>query len=133
MEMYACLLGGAALVLSGIGLSRLAPPDWAADVDPAFDERRSIARWSVFQSRVRRFNNILLVMIGAGIAASGLIPHGNAWLVLWFAILVALLVCILLAFLDALSSLAGYRQAVPEAARRSFSRAPATLPNPPQS
>jgi hypothetical protein len=122
MEMYACLLGGAALVLSGLALSRLAPPDWAADVDPAFDEGQSIARWSAFQWRVRRWNNFLLVLIGTGIAASGLMPRGNEWLMLWFAILVALLVCILLAFLDALASLAGYKRAVPEAARRSFSR-----------
>lgn len=122
MEMYACFLAGAALVISGLGLSRLAPPDWGADVDPAFDERKSLARWSAFQWRVRRSNNFLLVLIGAAIAASGTLPRGNAWLVLWFAILVALLVCILLAFLDALASLAGYKRAVPEAARRSFSR-----------
>ncbi len=121
MEMYACLIGGAALLLSGIGLSRLAPPDWTMS-DMGFDEGRSIARWSAFQSRVRRSNNLLMMVIGVSIAASGLVPHGNAWLFLWFAILVALLVCILLAFLDALSSLAGYRHAVPEAARRSFSR-----------
>ena len=122
MEMYTCLLAGTALVLSGLALSRLAPPDWAADVDPAFDEGKSLARWSAFQWRVRRSNNILLVMIGSAIATSGMLPRGNAWLVLWFAILVALLVCILLAFLDALASLAGYKRAVPEAARRSFSR-----------
>jgi hypothetical protein len=120
--MYTCLFAGAVLVLSGLGLSRLAPPDWAADVDPAFDEGKSVARWSAFQWRVRRSNNFLLVLIGTAIAASGMLPRGNAWLVLWFAILVALLVCILLAFLDALASLAGYKRAVPEAARRSFSR-----------
>ena len=120
MELYACLLGGVALMLCGFLLSRIAPPDWAND-DTSDDASRSIARWSAFQWRVRRSNNFLLIVIGAGIAASGLIPHGNAWLFLWFAILVALLVCILLAFLDALSSLAGYRHAVPEAARRSFS------------
>jgi hypothetical protein len=61
-------------------------------------------------------------LIGVGIAGTGMLPRGNAWLLLWFAILVALLVCILLAFLDALASLAGYKRAVPEAARRSFSR-----------
>ena len=122
MEMYTCLLAGAALVASGLALSRLAPPDWAADVDPELDEGKSLARWSAFQSRVRRSNNFLLVLIGTAIAASGLLPRGNAWLVLWFAILVALLVCILLAFLDALASLSGYKRAVPEAARRSFSR-----------
>ena len=122
MELYACLLGGAALVVSGLALSRLAPPDWAADVDPEIDEGQKLARWSAFQSRVRRSNNFLLVLIGTGIAASGMLPRGNVWLVLWFAILVALLVCILLAFLDALASLAGYKRAVPEAARRSFSR-----------
>ncbi len=122
MEIYACWLGGAALVLSGLALSRLAPPDWAADVDPAIEERQKLARWSAFQWRVRRSNNFLLIMIGACIAASGMLPRGNAWLVLWFTIMVALLVCILLAFLDALTSLAGYKRAVPEAARRSFSR-----------
>ncbi len=122
MELYACLLGGVALVLSGLGLSRLSPPDWGADVGPAMDEGKSLARWLAFQRRVRRSNNFLLILIGTGIAASGTLPRGNAWLVLWFAILVALLVCILLAFLDALASLAGYKRAVPEAARRSFSR-----------
>jgi hypothetical protein len=122
MEMYTCWLAGAALVASGLGLSRLAPPNWAADVDPEFDEGKSLERWSAFQGRVRRSNNFLLVLIGTAIAASGMLPRGNAWLVLWFSILVALLVCILLAFLDALASLSGYKRAVPEAARRSFSR-----------
>ncbi len=122
MEMLLCFLGGFALVACGVFLSRFEPPNWAGDVDPRHREGRSVARWSAFQVRIRRMNNFLLMLIGAAIASTGAVPHGNTWLVLWFTILVALLVCILLACLDAFSSLAGYKNALPEAARRSLGR-----------
>jgi hypothetical protein len=124
METIACLLGGAALLFSGIGLSRLRAPDWTMGHDTAADAKRIIARWAKFQRSVRTLNNGLLMTIGIIMSASGFVPHGNLWVAMWFLILLILLVCIFLAFLDALSSLAGYREAIPEAARRSFGRPP---------
>lgn len=52
--------------------------------------------------------------------ASVLLSHGPAWIALWCIVLVLLLVCVLLALMDAYSSFAGYRHALPEAARRSL-------------
>ncbi len=124
METIACLLGGAALMLCGLGLSRLRIPDWSLGEDSANQAKRAVARWGKFQRIVRALNNGLLMAMGVIMAASGLVPHGSVWVVLWFSILVVLMTCILLAFLDALSSLAGYREAIPEAARRSFGRQP---------
>lgn len=119
MEMSLCLTVGLLLVACGFGLSRLRPPDWASEGQLA-TSGRVIARWASFQRLVRLLNNGLIAIIGLSIATAGVLPHGRMWFLLWCAILVALLVCILLAFLDALSSLAGYRQAIPEAVRRSF-------------
>jgi hypothetical protein len=120
VETAFCLISGIALVGFGFGLSRLRPPNWSADVPSSPQGHASIARWASFQRFVRAFNNILIVSIGAGIGTAGVLPHNRIWFLLWFTILVALLFCILLAFLDALSSMAGYRQAMPEAVRRSF-------------
>ncbi len=122
MEMFTCLLGGTALILCGFGLSRLRVPDWSLGEDSAMHAKRVVARWGKFQRGVRLLNNGLLMAMGVAIAIAGIVPHGNTWVALWFTILAVLLVCIFLAFLDALSSLAGYREAIPEAARRSFGR-----------
>lgn len=120
METFACLLGGTTLVFCGIGLSKMRAPDWSLGEDSAVQANRIIARWAKFQRSVRSLNNGLLMAMGGIMAGSGVVPHGNVWLGMWFSILLVLLVCIFLAFLDALSSLAGYREALPEAARRSF-------------
>ena len=120
MEIFACLIGGAALIACGMALSRLRPPDWQSDGELTEIHQRAIARWAVLQRVVRIMNNSLLGIIGGAIMASVFVPHGRVWMLLWCAILVLLLVCILFAMIDAFSSLAGYRRALPEAARRSF-------------
>ncbi len=122
MEMSMCLIVGIGLVLFGIGLSRLRPPNWNSDVSVSYAGYATIARWATFQRFVRLFNNALLVALGIAIAMAGLIPHNRVWFLLWFSILIGLLFSIMLAFLDALSSMAGYRQAIPEAVRRSFGK-----------
>lgn len=120
MEFVACLLGGIALVGCGFGLFRLRPPNWQDDGDFGEENQRMIKRWSKFQHGVRRVNNSLMILIGSLIVTTSFVPHGRAWVLLWSLILVLLLVCILMAMLDAFSSLAGYKRALPEAARRSF-------------
>ncbi|MCA9132377.1 MAG: hypothetical protein KDA45_04460 [Planctomycetales bacterium] len=121
MEFFACVFGGLALIVCGLSLFKLRPPNWESDGDLATAPKRAIARWSFFQRYIRYLNNSLLVVIGVGIVATAFVPHGQRWMLLWTVILVLLLVSILLALLDAMSSLAGYRRALPEAARRSLS------------
>ena len=65
-------------------------------------------------------NNSLLIAIGAIILATAFVAHGKVWMLLWSGVLLLLLICIFLAMLDAYSSLASYKRALPEAARRSF-------------
>lgn len=129
MEIVACTVGGLALIGCAIALFKMSPPDWHADGDLVDSEHRALARWARVQRTVRLANNSLLAIIGLGILASSFVPRGQMWLFLWSAILLLLLVCIGFAMLDALSSVAGYRRALPEAARRSFSRTDATLGN----
>ncbi len=124
MELVACLVGGLCLIACGLGLFRLHPPNWQNDGDLTDDHRRAIQRWSGVQRVVRAMNNSLMILIGCLIASTGFVPHGRAWMLLWGGVLVMLLVCILFAMIDAFSSLAGYRRALPEAARRSFSADP---------
>lgn len=124
MEFIACLAGGIALMVCGVALFWLRPPNWQADGDLVDQQRVAIQRWSRVQTAVRWANNVLLVVIGALIACTAFVPHGRTWMLFWSGILLLLLVCILLAMIDAMSSLAGYRRALPEAARRSFSGRP---------
>ncbi len=121
MEFLACIVGGAFLIVCGVGLSKLRPPDWQSDGDLADAHRSALARWSFIQRVVRLVNNSLLALIGVAIMVSSIVPHGRSWMILWSVILMLLLLSIMLAMLDALSSLASYRRALPEAARRSFS------------
>lgn len=120
MEDIACIIGGSLLVLSAFWLSRLSPPDWTESGDMSEEPQRAIARWALVQRSVRITNNVLLAIIGGAIAASAFVPHGRTWILLWCTILAAVMLCIFLAMLDAVSSLASYRRALPEAARRSF-------------
>ena len=121
MLTVACVIGGLCLIGCGFGLSRLRPPNWEIDGELAEVHHKAITRWSSFQRIVRLLNNSLIMIIGALMIASTLVPRGREWMLIWFAILVLLLICILFAMIDAFSSLAGYRRALPEAARRSFS------------
>lgn len=88
------------------------------------EPQRAIRRWALVQKFVRRCNNVLLGILGVLIAYSAAIPRGRGWMLLWCVVLAGLTLCLFLAMLDALSSLAGYRQAVPEVARQSFASDP---------
>jgi threonine/homoserine/homoserine lactone efflux protein len=120
MEFIACILGGIGLVASGLWLTRFHPPKWDQEGDTSSDEARAFLRWGSFQRVLRILTNSLLVLIGISIFSAAFVPHGRTWMLLWSVILVLLLVCILFAMIDAFSSLAGYRRALPEAVRRSF-------------
>lgn len=120
MESFVCLVGGSLLAIVGIALFKLRPPNWQNDGELSEHEGRAIRRWYWVQRVVRFCNNIVIVAIGVQIAATSFIPHGRAWMAVWSVILLLLLLCIFLAMVDAMGSLAGYRRALPEAARRSF-------------
>jgi hypothetical protein len=120
MVEIACAVGGTLLILCSFGLSRVPTPDWQSEGE--FDEKqqKAIGRWAAVQRTVRRTNNILLAVIGCGIIATIFVAADKPRLVLWAAILLLLLLSIGFALLDAVSSLASYRIALPEAARRSL-------------
>lgn len=120
IEDIACITGGSLLIASAFWLSRMAPPDWTTHGELLDESQRAIARWATLQRVVRGINNFMVAIIGGAIAAAAFVPHTRYWMLLWCAILAAVMFCIFLAMLDAFSSLAGYRRALPEAARRSF-------------
>ncbi len=122
MEFFARVLGGTALIICSISLFRVPPPNWHEDASLPEHLFRSVHRWSTFQRILRRLNNGLLLLTGGGIVATAFVTHGREWMLLWTAILLLLLICILFAMIDALTTLAGYRRALPEAARRSFGK-----------
>lgn len=116
----ACVVGGCGLIAFSAMLSRLRPPDWNSDGDVSDEHRSALRRWSRFQRLVRLANNALLSIIGGAIVGSAFVPRGRVWGIIWCVILALVLLTILLAMLDAFSSIAGYRRALPEAARRSM-------------
>ncbi|MEZ6136805.1 MAG: hypothetical protein R3C53_18065 [Pirellulaceae bacterium] len=120
MDTVACLVGGAALIACAVGLTYLRPPNWQEDGELLDEHQRAIEYWARVQRVVRQLNNGLLGIIGGAIMASVFVPRGRVWMLLWGVILVMLLICILFAMIDAFSSMASYRRALPEAARRSF-------------
>ena len=120
LETAACIIGGIALIACGLGLARLRPPNWQDEGELIEDEKVAILRWAKVQRFVRFLNNSIICITGLLIAVTGIVAHGQAWVILWSAILLLLMICILLAMIDAMSSLAGYKRALPEAARRSL-------------
>ena len=117
-----CIVTGTALVAVGIALFRIRQPNWKDEGDLVEHHRVAIERWSKVQLYVRSINNCLVILIGTLIFASAFLDRGRKiWGICWLVILALLMVCIILAMIDALSSFAGYRRALPEAARRSFS------------
>jgi hypothetical protein len=120
MEFTACLVGGLSLIGCGVALGWLRPPNWQSEGEMVGHQRAAIEWWAKVQRFVRTLNNGMLILIGGLIASTAFIPHGHTWMLVWCGILVLLFGCILLAMVDAMSSLAGYKRALPEAARRSF-------------
>lgn len=120
MEIFACVSCGLTLIACSIGLTFLRAPNWQEDGELLEEHQRAIERWAKLQRRVRQLNNALFGLIGAAMIGSIFVPRGRSWLVLWCAILVLLLFCILFAMVDAFSSMAAYRRALPEAARRTL-------------
>ncbi|RMF45482.1 MAG: hypothetical protein D6753_00025 [Planctomycetota bacterium] len=119
---FACWLVGLALIATGIALFWVRAPNWQDDGDLLEGPRKSIQRWTRLQRAVRILNNVLVILMGALIIATTWLPPGRIWGLAWGVILLVLLVCLLLAVTDALSSLSLYRHALPEAARRAFTR-----------
>ncbi len=127
MEFAACLIGGLALMVCGGALFRLRPPNWHSDGELLGAHRTVIERWGMVQRVIRLLNNSLLIVVGVMIFSTAFLAHGRLWMVMWSLILLLLLLAIVFAMVDALSSLAGYRRALPEAARRSFSNSDLSL------
>lgn len=114
------MAAGLALIASSLGLARLRLPNWQSDGELLETPKREIERWGKIQRIVRKLNNGLLALIGAAIFLSSVVPRGRLWMLMWSAILLLLMICVMLAMVDAFSSLASYRRALPEAARRSL-------------
>ena len=110
-------------MITGAALFWLRPPNWHSDGEFTEEHRLAIEKWGGIQRFVRYANNSLLILIGSIIVATAFVEHGKVWMLLWSGILMLLLLCIFLAMIDAYSSLASYRRALPEAARRSFTDA----------
>ncbi len=121
MEFFACILGGAALFVCGLCLFWVRLPNWHENETTLPEPLlKSATRWALFQKAVRYLNNFLVLLAGCAMVSTAFVAHGRVWMLLWIAILLILLLCILFAMIDALTSLAGYRRALPIAARRSL-------------
>ncbi|MGN6545183.1 MAG: hypothetical protein ACTHK7_09060 [Aureliella sp.] len=119
MELVLGISGGL-VMLGALVLAFVRPPQWMGDSDPASKPGQTIRRWGGFQRVIRRCINAMLGLIGALVFACAFVPQGRAWMAMWLFVFLALITALLLAALDAVCSVAGYRQAMPEAARRSL-------------
>lgn len=116
MEQFFCVLLGVCLLIIGIVLTRLQPPDWTSKhLDDA--QQRKVNACSRLQRIARWINNRLISVIGGLIVVTAAIPHGRNWMVVWSAIFSLLLLCIFLAMVDALSSIWAYRRTLPATIR----------------
>lgn len=113
---------GGLVMIGAIALAFVRTPQWMDHSDPASKRGQVIQRWGGIQRVIRRCINAVLGLIGALVFACAFVPQGRAWMAMWLFVFLALLTALLLAGLDAICSIAGYRQAVPEAARRSLAR-----------
>ena len=127
MELILCISGGLLMMGGAIGLAFVRAPQWMLDMDTTTRGARSIKRVAGFQRAVRRCINILLGMTGGVMFVCAFVPHGRTWMALWLLIFLSLLTTLVLAGLDAISSMVGYRKSIPEVARRTFA---AREPNP---
>ncbi|MCC6511452.1 MAG: hypothetical protein IT423_20300 [Pirellulaceae bacterium] len=122
METALCIVGGVLTMSVAVGLSYLRSPQWHNALWEETAKTRTIAWWGGFQRHIRRCTNLLLGLIGLLVFACAFLPHGRIWMATWLVIFVALMTALFLAGLDALASMVGYRQAVPETARQTLSR-----------
>ena len=120
MELILCISGGLLMMGGAVGLAFVRPPQWVFEGEARTQGVKSIQRVAGFQRGVRRCINILLGLTGGVMFFCAFVPHGRTWMALWLLIFVALLITVALAGLDAISSMVGYRKAIPEAARRSM-------------
>lgn len=115
-EQLFCVIGGVCLIIAGVALSRLRPPDWSSASMTTLEQQR-INTYSRFQRGIRWINNRLISVIGGLIVCTAAIPHGRNWIIAWSAIFFFLLMCIFLAMLDALSSIFSYKRTLPSTLR----------------
>ena len=120
MEPILCFTAGLVMIASAVGLAFLRAPTWTFDIDATTASGRALERLAGIQQSVRRWTNFLLGITGALVTLSAFIPRGRGWMALWCLILIALLSALMLAAVDAILSVVGYRKAVPEAARRAL-------------
>ncbi len=120
MEFIACIVGGIALIGCGGGLFLIRPPQWPQDASHSDALRGSIERWSKFQRLVRVLNNLILMLAGGTIVLTAVVPRGRIWMLLWSSVLLLLMLSILLAMVDALTSLSGYRKSLPKVTENSL-------------
>jgi ABC-type multidrug transport system fused ATPase/permease subunit len=119
MEQFVCVLGGVCLLVVGIALRRVQPPDWTSKHLDELQQRK-VSGYGKFQNVVRAINNCLISLIGAIIVGTAAVPHGRVWALLWSVVFTLILFCILLAMLDAFSSLLAYRRTLPATMRHTL-------------
>jgi hypothetical protein len=119
MEQILCVICGVCLLIVGVALSKLQPPDWTSKhLDDA--QQRKVDTCGRLQRVVRWINNRLISLIGGLIVCTAAIPHGRVWMLAWSVVLSMTLLCIFLAMIDAFSSLLAYRWTLPTTIRRTL-------------
>lgn len=127
MESVLCVVCGLVTFAGAIALSYLRSPQWHSDAWEESARGRTIAWWGSFQRKIRRINNLLLAGIGVAVFAGAFVPDGRMRMALWLFVVLAIFTTLFLAGLDAVASMVGYRQAVPETARHALT---SSHPNP---
>lgn len=121
MELVLAISGGL-VMLGAVALALVRPPQWIQESDPNSRRGQMIRRWGGFQRTIRHCINAVIGLAGALVFACAFVPQGRVWMAMWLFVFLALITALVLAGLDALCSVASYRQAMPEAARRSLAR-----------
>ena len=119
MELVLGISGGL-VMLGALALAFVRAPQWIAESDAVSKRGHMIRRWGGFQRVIRRWINAIVGLIGALVFACAFVPQGRIWIAMWLLVFLALITALVLAGIDALCTIVGYRQAVPEAARRTL-------------